>query len=485
MSKKINKRRLRIQLTFIYTIMVLAVVAIVAVLVLVLQGYRFNHYDGKLEQGGLVQFDSQPSGAVVSVDGVSLANKTASKIVLSAGSHSVDMTKTGYTTWRKDVLVKPGGLLWLNYTLLLPLKPTLSTATKYTTVTSALPSPNQQTMAVVADAAMPEITLTSLNTDNPATTKIIIPSTSYTQPTDNTTQSFTLIEWDKDSNLLLVRHDVNTKVEYLSVDTRDASRTVNISTGLGIDIATIAYALDDSNTAYVLSSTHELRRVNISAMTLTGPLAANVSSFTVTEPHITTYETLPDANDQRIVGYVSSDSSKAKVLSSYSGLGTAPLLSSSGSYYGDHYVTILHGDTVDILQGNLPSSDSNAVLMLKPLTTLTLVGSADYLGFAPGDDRFIYIAKGTHITTYDLELSRSSTITLQKPLTRDVQWLDGYHLLTTNTNGNYYDFDGTNGQVFAENILDQPAVLSSSGKYLYYFTKTTDATLLNRVRMVN
>ena len=485
MPRKINKRRLRIQLTFVYMIMIVAVVAIVTVLVLVLQGYRFNQYDGKLEQGGLVQFDSQPSGALVSVDNISLANKTASKIILSAGNHSVNITKSGYSSWKKDVLVRPGSVLWLNYALLFPLQPTVSTANKYTAVASALASPNQQVMAVITDTATPEITLTTLNTDSPVTSKISIPSTVYTQPTAGTVQSFSLLEWDKDSNLLIVRHDVNGKPEYLSVDTRDTSHTVNISTGVGFDIASVSYALNDSNIVYMLSMTHELRRVSISSMTLSGPLASNVSNFVVAEPNTVTYETLPDANDQRIVGYVSADSNKAKVLSSYSALNGATLLASTGTYYGDHYLAVLHGNTMDILQGNLPSSDSNAVLMLKPVTTLTIADGADYLGFAPGDNRFIYAAKGTHVMTYDLELNTSSTITLQAPLTRDVQWLDGYHIMTSNTNGYYYDFDGTNGQLFATNTLDQPGVMGSNAKYLYYFTKSDTETLLNRVRMVN
>jgi hypothetical protein len=170
MPKKLTKRRLRLQLTFVYGIMILAVVAIVAVLVLVVQGYRFNRYDGKLEQGGLVQFDSQPSGATVTADNSELANKTASKIVLSAGNHNITIGKSGYSTWKKDVIVKPGTVLWLNYALLFPTNPKVNTAAKYTAVASALPSPNEHTMAVMPDAAMPEITLTSLNTDNPAST---------------------------------------------------------------------------------------------------------------------------------------------------------------------------------------------------------------------------------------------------------------------------------------------------------------------------
>lgn len=483
MPKKITKRRLRLQLTFVYGIMILAVVAIVAVLVLVIQGYRFNRFDGKLEQGGLVQFDSDPSGAMVTADNNQLANKTASKIVLSAGNHSIAIGKDGYSTWKKDVIVKPGTVLWLNYALLFPNDPKVSTAAKYTAVASALPSPNEHTMAVLADGAVPEITLTSLNTDSPVTTKLAIPASAYTQPTEGVAQSFSLVEWDKDSHLLLVRHTVNDTQEYISVDTRDAARAVNVSAGLGVNATKMQYALNDSNVVYMLTTSHELRRGSISSMTLSGPLASEVSNFSVSEPNVIVYETLPDANDQRIVGYVSTDSNKAKVLSSYSGLGDAALLASTGSYYGDHYVAILHGTTLDILQGDLPSSDNNSVLSLAHYASLTVAGGGDYLDFSPDNNRMVYVAKGSRVTTYDLELKNAATTTLQVPLTRDVQWLDGYHMMSANKDGYYYDYDGTNSQKFASNVLDLPAALESGNKYLYYFTKTGSETLLNRVRM--
>jgi len=483
MPKKITKRRLRLQLTFVYGIMILAVVAIVAVLVLVVQGYRFNRYDGRLEQGGLVQFDSRPSGATVTADNSELANKTASKIVLSAGNHTVTIGKDGYSTWKKDVIVKPGKVLWLNYALLFPTNPKVSTAAKYTAVASALPSPNEHTMAVVANASAPEITLTALNTDSPTTTKLTIPAAAYTQPTDGVTQGFSLVEWDKDSHLLLVKHTVNDVQEYISVDTRDASRAVNVSGGLGVSATTMHFALNDSNIVYMLTASHELRRGSLSSMTLSGPLATGVSSFSVSESDVIVYETLPDANDQRIVGYVSSDSGKAKVLSSYSGLGGSALLASSGSYYGDHYVVILHGETLDILQGDLPSSDNNAILSLAHYASLTVAGGADYLDFSPDNNRMVYVAKAARVTTYDLELKNAATTTLQRPLTRDIQWLDGYHMMSANKDGYYYDYDGTNSQKFAANVLDLPAALESGNKYLYYFTQTGTETVLNRVRM--
>ena len=58
MHKHRNKRRLRIQLTFVYTLMGLAIVSILTILVLVIQGYRYNRFDGKVEQGGLKKVET-------------------------------------------------------------------------------------------------------------------------------------------------------------------------------------------------------------------------------------------------------------------------------------------------------------------------------------------------------------------------------------------------------------------------------------------
>ena len=482
MSKIKSKRQLRLQLTLIYSMMVLAVVAIVSVLVLVLQGYRFNRYDGKLEQGGLVQFNSQPTGAGVTVDNTLLTNKTASKIVLTAGAHHIEMARDGYSTWAKDVTVKPGNVLWLNYALLYPTNPTVKTVATYPGVASAMAAPKNNKVALIPDATLADVTITSLTGDAPVSSTIHIPDATYTAPADGAKQRFNIVEWDKDGNVLLIKHTTGDVHEYLTVDIRNPDRTVNVSTTLGLAIDSIAFAKNDSNKVYMLLASHELRRATLSSPTISGPLATNVSSFTVTEPNVVVYQTRPDTNKQRLVGYVSSDSTTAKVLSSYTGIGNGALMATTGTYYGDHYVAIVHGDTMDILKGNLPSSDSDAVLALQHVAAVPARGGAQYIGFSPDDDRMIYVAKDTNITVYDLELDTTNTTTLSAPLTRDVNWLDGYHIAASGAGGYYYDFDGTNGQRFASDSIDQPAVLGST-KYLYYFAKSDTQVVLKRISL--
>lgn len=482
MHRKRSKRRQRIQLTFIYTLMALAVVSIVAILVLAIQGYRYNKYDGKLEQGGLVQFDSRPSGATVTADSVTLANKTASKVTLTSGRHTITMTKDGYSTWKKDVLVRPGSVLWLNYTLLFPNSPTITAAARHTAVTSAVPSTNRKVVAAVAKADTPEVYLTTLNDDTPTTTKVVIPATAFTAPGEGETQAFTLLGWDKGSNLLLVRHAYGQKTEYLSLDTRSA-KTHNITTELGVAIVRVNYSLGDSNVLYILTEANELRRVTLDSATVSGPLATNVADFSIDEERVIAYTTLPDADGARSVGYVSPGASKAKTIASYSGAASLSLHVATGNYYGDHYVSILCGEALTVFKGDLPSSDSDTRVSLKRAANLTVAGGGDYLGFSPDTNRMIYVAKGTKIVTHDLELASSATLTLQDALTRDVQWLDAFHIFAIGQTGYYYDYDGTNGQLFASSTLDLPAVYSENGKYLYYFTTAKDGVVLQRAKM--
>lgn len=482
MHRKRNKKRLRIQLTFVYTLMVIAVVSIVAILILVIQGYRYNRFDGKLEQGGLVQFNSRPSGATVTVDSVTLANKTASKVTLTSGSHTIGMSREGYSSWKKDVVVRPGSVLWLNYALLFPNSPKVETAAQYTTVvTSALPSPNQKRMAVVADADLPEVQLTTLGSTKPETVKVVIPDAAFTTPATGIAQSFTLLSWDKDSNKVLIRHSYGDKNEYLSLDTRDG-KARNVSTELGVEVKKIAYARGDSNVLYALTTANELRRINMSSSTVSGPLASDVADFTINEDTVIVYTTLADVDGKRVVGYVSSGSNKAKVITSYTG-GDSTLLASTGNYYGDHYFAVLHGTTLKVFKGDFPSSESASAPTLAQVASLTMADGAEYVGFSPNNNRMVYVAKSTQIVTYDLELRSHALTTLQDPLTRDVQWLDDYHLFAVGENGYYYDYDGTNGQLFASNTLDQPVTLSDNDKYIYYFTSGEKGTKLQRVKL--
>ena len=96
-----EKRRQRIKLTFTYAVMVLITLSLVVVAVFFAQGYRYNGYDGKIEQGGMIQFDSAPNGANIQLDAVKLANRTATRITATSGEHTITISRDGYASHKK------------------------------------------------------------------------------------------------------------------------------------------------------------------------------------------------------------------------------------------------------------------------------------------------------------------------------------------------------------------------------------------------
>jgi len=334
-------------------------------------------------------------------------------------------------------------------------------------------------MAVLTKSDTAIISLVPLDIDMPKTTTLTIPSASLSVPANDQTQSLGLMSWDTGSNLLLLKHVYGESTEYLSFDTR-SSTVHNISRELGVSIAKILYSLGDGNILYVLTTTGELRRISLNSATLSGPLASDVQDIMTTEERVLFYTTKQTADKKPSIGYVTAGASKAKVLGTYE---DTSLRAASATYYGQHYVVLQHGETMTISRGALPASDSADAVKLSNIADLKVKGDFSYVGFSPKDHRFVYVAGGTTVVTYDLELLASATVSLQSALTRDVSWLDGYHLLATGQNSYYYDFDGTNSQLFASNTIDMPATLSPNEDFIYYFATTKTGVVLRRVAL--
>lgn len=482
-----SKRKKRAQLFFVYSLMVIAVVAIVSILVLIMLGYRFNKFDGQIEQGGLVQFDSRPSGATVTVDSTVLSNKTASKITLTTGKHTVIMAKDGYNAWKKDVTVNAGSILWLNYSLLLPTKPTTKNITESPAISSAVTSPDRKYLATLGTASDSTISVTPLNDTDPTVTKVAVPSTSYTVADSGKSSSFALVSWDKDSRHMIVRHTYNDGlVEYISVDVRGQDETRNISRTVGGTISSLEFSLADSNVVYVLTDTHELRRVSLADSNVSAPLLANVASFSQGDRSTIAYATLPDpTTKKRNLGYWTTSSSSPRILRTVADAGTKAADISMSTYYSEQYVVLANGTDVEILMGDLPVSDSTNRLSMTQIARYTLPSEESTIGFSPTERRFVYAQFSGGLWTYDLEIKKLSKTTFEGTApSRPLDWLNAYHFATSNNDTfAYYDFDGTNRQVVGTKVVDLPVAMSENSRYLYHFAATDKGVSLIQTKL--
>lgn len=482
-----SRRQQLIQRIAVYSLMTVTVIGLVIVLVFVMLGYRFNRADGQIEQGGLVQFDTKPSGATVSIDSTDFGTRTPAKSTLAAGQHFITMRRSGYEPWQKSVDVVAGSVLWLNYARLIPQELTPTNVANFPTVTSTSASPDDKWIAIIDESDVPAVRLADLTRDEVKMTTLELPSTSYTHPAAGKPQAFTVSAWDPTSRYILLKHSYDgSKIEWIVVDREDVAATRNVTTLLDIKASKLVFSNSDSRVMYAQIN-HDVRKLDLDSATLSRPLVQDVAEFSLYDRSTITYVTLLDSKTkQRSVGYYNDGANKARVIRRYNDDSKLPLHLSIGKYFGDAYVAIAYGDNVEILRGTLPSSDSSEASSLDIVATMTVPGGASYLS-TKTNGRFIVAQHGNAFVVYDLELKKMTTTKLKgkAKVTRELHWLDGYTVWSDQDNElRLYEFDGANQHDIMPVAPGFSVTLSPSGKYLYGITKAKDGTYhLTRVQL--
>lgn len=488
MYRQPTKRKQLLKLVTIYTIMSVTVIALVSVLVFFMLGYQFNRTDGKIEQGGLVQFDTRPTGADVMIDGKALGTRTSSRKTLETGQHFITMQRTGYKQWQKSVDVKAGSVLWLTYARLVPndLKP--ASVANYANVSSTTSSPDNKWIAVKEDPATPSIRLADISGDEVEITNLELPATAYTAPSPEKTQSFTLETWSPSSRMILVKHVYDdTKTEWIVVDSQNVSASKNVTTLLGVNATKVVFSGNNNSILYALVE-NSVRKIDLGATTLSGPLVSNVSEFSLHDNTTIVYTSLLDpASKMRHAGYVTEGATKPRIIRSYADDGQAPLHLAIGKYFDEYFYALSYNETVEVMKGTLPRSDTDSPSALTAVSTINVPSGARYVSILT-NGRFVVAQTATTYIVYDLELKKTTTTTLKSttPLQRELRWLDAYTawddqdgILRT------YEFDGMNQHEIMPVAPGFSATYSPSAKYLYGINKSTDGKFhLNRVQMI-
>lgn len=488
MYRQPSKRKQLLKLVTIYTIMSVAVIALVSVLVLFMLGYQFNRADGKIEQGGLVQFDTRPTGADVMIDGKTLGTRTASRKTLATGQHFITMQRPGYKLWQKSVDVTAGSVLWLTYARLVPndLKP--ANVASYANVSSTTSSPDNKWMAIKEDPATPSIRLADISRDDVEITNIELPATTYTAPSPDKSQSFTLETWNPSSRMILVKHVYDdTKTEWIVVDSQDVAASKNVTTLLGVNATKVVFSGNSNSILYALVD-NDVRKIDLGAATLSGPLVSNVAEFSLHDNTTILYTTLLDPTTKmRHAGYVTEGASKPRIIRSYADDGQAPLHLAVGKYFDEYFFALSYNETVEVMKGTLPRSDTSDPSALIAISTINVPGGARFVSILT-NGRFVVAQTSTTYVVHDLELKKTTTTALKSttPLQRELRWLDGYTVWNDQDGMlRMYEFDGMNQHEIMSVTPGFSVTYSPSAKYLYGINKSADGMFhLERVRMI-
>jgi hypothetical protein len=488
MFKRPTKKQLLIRRIFFSTVATLAVLIILTVTILFMLGFRLDSGNGRLEQGALLQFDSTPNAADVSIDGQATGVRTAGKQTVSAGDHTVLYTKAGYENWSRSLDFAAGTLTWLDYARMVPKERTAEKVATYATIIGAKASPDMKFMLLQEDAAVPQFQLADLRSAEVRISTLDIPASVYSEAaTAGVAHSFSIDQWNDGGRYVLIKHIYNDRSEWLMVDTENVAQTINITRLLSVTFTDLEFAGTNGRSLFGLVDDKNIRKLDLSSATLSRALVSNVSSFELFDTNTISY-TGTDPNDatKQVAGVYRDGDDQPHVLRTVDSLDTV-LKIAVGEYFNDNYVAIAEGPEVTILKGNYQVTSTDDMTNLKPFATMSLTSSVTNLSFSPTSD-YIVAANGDSFKTYEIEHSRSAGGTVDSSpaaASTPLQWLDTAHVWNRQNNTLVMrDFDNSN--VYSINAIagDFDVTVSQNGRFIYSIGTADQGFNLQRVKMI-
>lgn len=483
MHHKLSNKQKIARLVAIYTGMTLLVISIVTVILLFVLGFRFDTNNGQLEQFAFLKFNSVPSGATVTIDGKVVDSQTPNKASVPEGQYEVVMWRDGYESWRKTVDVKAGTLNWINYVMLVPKKLSVESIANYDSIYKSLASPNNHYIVVEKNASTPTFDLVDASTDTVKSSQFTIPKTVYSESNYlGVVHTFDIDQWDEGGRYILVKHTYNENSEWLVVDTQDANTTKNITKLFNLNLTSLNFSGTSGNILYCIDA-NNIRKIDISAGTISRSLASNVISYNLYSSNIITYIGTNE-NNQKVVGLYRDGDDNPSVLRTADDVGQS-LFVNTTHYFNEDYVSIIDGNKVDILSGNYQNSIINDVSNLKIIKSFEISENIANVTFSPAG-QYLFIQSGSNFTSYDLEYQTLVSSTIDNTgAVSPLKWLNDSYTWSDNSSSlTIREFDGSNAHTINSVLTGQDVMLTNNGRYLYSFNKLDSGYQLQRVRMI-
>ncbi|MDR0397788.1 MAG: PEGA domain-containing protein [Candidatus Nomurabacteria bacterium] len=471
----------RIIITNAITVMV--VILIVTVLTLITMGYTLTR-DGRLAQTGLVQFVSVPSGATVKIDGEQQFSRTSTKAALMPGEHDFSFSRKGYDTWSKKADVHSGRVLWLNYARLIPNQKTVKTVKTYETLDKMNVSPKAQYILFMWSMPNVAIQLVDIRNDAIKVQDSQLAAFFSDMAIEDAQHAFDITDWNEDENKVLVFHQFSGRSEWVLVDLKNPSDSVNITNEYKMGFSSAKFTSNDGNKLWMLENGN-LRRADVGNKTVSAVLVSSVLSMYRVSENETLLITADEAAGTRSFSFYKNGNRGASEIYSLDA-STQPMLNVvGGEYYSEDYVATSEGDRLQILKGSYPSF-GKAGNPLNYLVNQKLEWPIERLELS-SNKRFIYAINKGRVYNYDLEnnVGRYFVLDGTYSSTTSLRWLDSYMLWTSDGGQlTVYDFDGNNKRNIQTFDPAFDVALTSNGKWLYTIAETSGGYNLQRLKMI-
>lgn len=513
MDSEEKKRRQFVKVILAETLMAVSVIAIVVVTLLLVMGFSISQ-GGGIEQTGLMQVHSQPTGATVELDGNVLFSRTNTSRTMSAGEHHLKLSRDGYDTWEKDVTMYSGVLIRVYYPRLFLQNRVAETVlklsgesakTKELEFYATAPSRNyviyaekDATSWQLLDLRGDEVKRSTIDLSSilPGTTSVEVasPSADYAVAGDfRFDGTIELLKWSNNDEKILLKVAVGDQTEWVLLNLRNVAASLNLTKTFGLNFDQVEIIDSSASQLYALAG-HRLYRVNVAGEVLSRILVDDVESFVNRGTRVVYLTTADTESQERTIGSYRDDEKTGTALITVPSTESVHIALSH--FYDEDYLAYIVDQKLTIYYGTLPSYNENRDRpatddLKKLLDEVELERVPEHFSFSR-DGEFLVARDGRRFMVTDLE---TGDLWSYEAETAELNWFDASMMYTVKSGEIIvWDFDGTNLRNLAESAKtakgeavqaagNYPVMLTANNRWLYYLVEGENTYSLTRERV--
>lgn len=452
LQKKKKQQVIRVVLTEI--LMALSVACLTIFLTLLVLGYKVGS-GWQIERSGLVQIDSFPTGAKVTVDGEEeIFSKTNLSKSYPSGKHLIVLSKDGYGSWQKEINVMEGYYYRLSYPRLFLKDIKKEKVLDFDNLVYIAKSFSQDKILVknTESGKLELITLSGAK----ATIKDLDDSEMLVSG-----KEIIVKEWSKSGDKVLA-NVIGESSSWMVLNLNNLSESVNLTETFKMEFSDIRFENESASKILAIVD-NGLREINVSEAEISDILMSGIEKITANGENIV-YVTLPDESGVRAIGAYKEGEKAGTVIKKLDNI-DAIVRITVGEYYEDDFLAVSIDDKLLVYQGKMPSYGEKA-------DKLELIMENE-LKFVPeslemkGENELIVAREGAKMAVMDAE---SFSVAEYEMVDAEAKWLDEFMLYGLEDGKIVvWDFDGLNKRNLVSKIQDDRlAILSNDGKWLYF-----------------
>lgn len=499
-----QRRRQLIKVIIAEIGMTVSVIAIVVVATLASMGF-FVTSSGKIEQSGLIQIHSMPTGATAELDGSALFSKTNLSRTLTPGEHSLKLSRDGYDSWQKSIKMSSGMLVRLYYPRLFLLNRKPEVALRLEEDLEFYSPSNDQTYILYAARDSAKWKLINIKDDEPKVTRVDVSAIVPGVLEGKFLGSVEEMRWNDDSDSVLTKISYDGKAEWILINLKDTKQSLNLTRAFGLEFAQVEMIDDAAGQLFALEN-HQLRKINTSDQSISRVLLNNIELFANNKTNVVYVmrNTVQDGErPTKTIGVYRDGERGGTTLSTVAS--DAAVHVALTRYYDEDYIIYTIGSEMNVLYGAVPiyrenvhETDFSGLKVLLNKTRLAAVPKR--LALSP-EGEYLVARDGRKFMVFDFEMGELVEYEADEA---SYNWADKSMVAAVTGNElKVWDFDYTNQRTLVKYVSEDdtddelgsvttrsnvalaqyPVVISDNNRYIYYVAQTKTGLTLVRERI--